>query len=875
MNNNKKIELDIDAKINAAQAETDLRKLTRQLRDLRSELENIDETSADFNRLRDSISEVESKIGDANDRLKTITGEPLERVNNGLSLVSEGLMNLDFDKATIGINGIADGIGKMNLSKMQEGIGKVATAFANLGKVLLTNPIFLLGAAIAGLVVALYKLKDLGGSIGMVFNSIGKAIDSVKKSITDFTDMLGLTDTKSIKFIENLKYAEEGVNNLGEAFVNIDEAGGFSSFSEQLSIMNREVSNLENNLNVTFATMDNITEKSRKKVVSLALEYINLKETIGLIDPDGSADRYKAMQDRIIEIAKSLGDILSTDDIEKLLSAADKLIQGETKQMEKIATKSNELIMKLVDNHYKLVEESADNIQNLRNKELKQAQINGDKRREIEIQTQVKMIEDAEASFNAQQKMVEEDSDTWKNLENSKRLIREKLYEKDGKTLKLLTLINEEERKKIRDINLKYDKIELADRIKNNELKKSNIMNNEVTTNKEKISLLETYYSDEKKLITNQYDLQIKEAAGNAEKIKALEEEKKLSLEAIEIDKTNTYKRLRDEDVKGSKEAADKKLQIEIELAERIKEARAKQLNDLATTLESELTTLQSHQQRVLVFRLNAEKTLIEEIARARKDANRLAMEEELANIDKLKKDRLAVTVVGSIAEGAIIAETENQKDIVRKKYAQKDLELNESVTDQKLAANEKMAKKAIQLAQYGMDIANSLAEYANLQDEKHRDEQGNLDLEFQKRIFERNKNFQYANAIMNTAAAVTGALSSSAGANWPAAIAAGIAGAVQIAKIAATKFTPEGGASTGGGGSTNITAPQMAETPKNPFFSQGYMNQNIGPNGMSGFRPGKDNNMIKVGVYESDIRSVMNKVNVLETRSTLSGAGN
>jgi hypothetical protein len=43
----------------------------------------------------------------------------------------------------------------------------------------------------------------------------------------------------------------------------------------------------------------------------------------------------------------------------------------------------------------------------------------------------------------------------------------------------------------------------------------------------------------------------------------------------------------------------------------------------------------------------------------------------------------------------------------------------------------------------------------------------------------------------------------------------------------------------------------------------------------MVGFRPGKDNSMIKVGVYESDIRNVMNKVNVLETRSTLSGAGN
>ena len=512
--NNKKIELDIDAKINAAQAETDLRKLTRQLRDLRSELESIDETSADFNRLRDAISQVEGKIGDANDRLQTITGEPLERVSAGLGLVSQGLLNLDFDKATIGINGIADGIGKMNLSKMQEGIGKVATAFTNLGKVLLTNPIFLLGAAIAGLVIALYKLKDLGGSIGMVFNSIGKAIESVKKSIIDFTDMLGLTDTKSMKFIENLKYAEEGVNNLSEAFVNIDEAGGFSTFNEQLSIMNREVSNLESNLNVTFATMDNITEDSRKNVVSLTLEYIRLKETIGLINPAENADKYKQTQDRIIEIAKTLAKTLSTEDVDKLLVSADKLVQGETKQMEKIATKANEMALKSRDNFYDLIDKSVENIKNLRQKELEQVKNDADKKREIDLGAHVKSIEDAESAFEARldilQKEHKEGTEEYIQTQTNLQNLKETFFEKDGKTLKLLTLINKEERRKTAEVNLKYDKIELADRIKNNELKKSNIMNNEATTNKEKITLLETYYTDEKKLITNQYDLQIK-----------------------------------------------------------------------------------------------------------------------------------------------------------------------------------------------------------------------------------------------------------------------------------------------------------------------------------------------------------------------------
>jgi hypothetical protein len=65
-----------------------------------------------------------------------------------------------------------------------------------------------------------------------------------------------------------------------------------------------------------------------------------------------------------------------------------------------------------------------------------------------------------------------------------------------------------------------------------------------------------------------------------------------------------------------------------------------------------------------------------------------------------------------------------------------------------------------------------------------------------------------------------------------------------------------------------------MAEPAKNPFFSQSYMSSSYNGSNMFGFRPGNSGGMIKVGVYENDIRNTMNKVNVIETRSTLSGSG-
>lgn len=866
--NKKTIELDIDAKINAAQAETDLTKLTRQLKDLNSELNKIDETSADWNRLRDAISEVEGKIGDANDRMKTITGEPLERVNSGLSLVSEGLMNLDFDKATLGINGIADGIGKMNLSKMQEGLGKVATAFANLGKALITNPLFLLGAAIALIIVNFDKLAKAGGAIGAIFTSIGTIVKGLTSAITALTDAIGLTNSKLEEQEELEKSNWERKKKRLESEIELRKKAGLSTAAQEVQLLikgvqdaQKEITKLDDEFENIFLFWEGNISKLYKKLLNPE-EYKKDLEAFKKATLDeaffDSAPFAGDFRKRYKEALKKLEDAQfeyqneskkSGVDFDSQLKAAKK--QSDTEYLNSLnKTQANELKIsadtrknKIEDN-----EKTYDSLVNLASKEL------------LIGKDQDKYNKSIQAAFNLRKK---QDLAAENEYQKSKTDIILKYTLQRVKVEEKIRLDEKDSESKANDLRYKEGKLDY------------------IQYQNAKLSIAQNTSVKQEEFITKEYDAQIaalsktqKDRKENATTIVGLEATKlKLIndlLQAQKLLELETLKLITD----YQKAEAEKRLQIEKDLQQKLWELNKKRISDLGETLQSELAVLQSHQETVTNFKLKAEKNLIDEIAFARKDANRIAMEEELAAIEANTKERQKHTIKGTVTEGVVIAQGEEAKEVVRKKYAAKSVEIEQNATDQKLAANEKMAKKAIELAQYGMDIANSLGELANLQDEKHRDEQGNLDLEFQKRIFERNKNFQYANAIMNTAAAVTGALSSSAGANWPAAIAAGIAGAVQIAKIAATKFTPEGGVG-GAGGSTNITAPQMAETPKNPFFSQGYMNQNIGPNGMAGFRPGKDNNMIKVGVYESDIRSVMNKVSVLETRSTLSGAGN
>jgi hypothetical protein len=74
-----------------------------------------------------------------------------------------------------------------------------------LGKALLTNPIFLIGAIIAAVVMNFDKLVEAGGFVGEMFGFIKNTIDSVIGGLVDFMDWIGLTDSKAAEREENQK----------------------------------------------------------------------------------------------------------------------------------------------------------------------------------------------------------------------------------------------------------------------------------------------------------------------------------------------------------------------------------------------------------------------------------------------------------------------------------------------------------------------------------------------------------------------------------------------------------------------------------------------------------------------------------------------
>jgi hypothetical protein len=116
-------------------------------------------------------------------------------------------MNLDFDKAKIGAEGLLNtftpmvdgklvtGIAgiKGAMSMLGDGIKSLGSTVISLGKALLTNPIFLLAAAIAAIVAVVVIILDKLGLLKKIMDALMIPINAVIAAFEALTDWLGLT----------------------------------------------------------------------------------------------------------------------------------------------------------------------------------------------------------------------------------------------------------------------------------------------------------------------------------------------------------------------------------------------------------------------------------------------------------------------------------------------------------------------------------------------------------------------------------------------------------------------------------------------------------------------------------------------------------
>jgi hypothetical protein len=192
-----------------------------ELRDLQGQIANATDSDSML-KLAQRAGELKDQIKDANEQVAVFaTGSKFEAVSNSFGAIKGDLMSLDFEGASEKAKVFATTLGNIkpgDISKAFNGltstIGTIGKAFVSLGQTLLTNPIYLIAAVIAGVIAITVMLADKLGYLDQAAEAAGIVFDALIEVIKEFGKSLGIAASESEEFVamqEANKAANEAV----------------------------------------------------------------------------------------------------------------------------------------------------------------------------------------------------------------------------------------------------------------------------------------------------------------------------------------------------------------------------------------------------------------------------------------------------------------------------------------------------------------------------------------------------------------------------------------------------------------------------------------------------------------------------------------
>lgn len=150
-----------DIKNTVEKSNTNLLAMRNELKAVKSELLGLEPGTKEFDRLAKKAGELKDRMNDVSEAVTANAGPAFESIGNQAGQLKDRFMNLDLKGVGESFAGIGGSIKKVNIKDLQEQIGGLGKGLAALGKSLLTNPIFLIGAAIAAIIVNFKEITKL------------------------------------------------------------------------------------------------------------------------------------------------------------------------------------------------------------------------------------------------------------------------------------------------------------------------------------------------------------------------------------------------------------------------------------------------------------------------------------------------------------------------------------------------------------------------------------------------------------------------------------------------------------------------------------------------------------------------------------------
>jgi len=185
--------------INVKTDNTGVKSLKQELREANLEAQKLSSTPGpEFDAAILKAAELRDRLNDVNEQVGVLTaGSKFEALGNQLGDIGGKILSLDFEGANESAQRLVKLTKSITLGDAVKGVKDLGSTFLNLGKALLTNPLFLIGAAIALAVTAVVKLLDkmgvlkkIGEAIGWIFEKIGEFIEYIADSTAAVVDMV-------------------------------------------------------------------------------------------------------------------------------------------------------------------------------------------------------------------------------------------------------------------------------------------------------------------------------------------------------------------------------------------------------------------------------------------------------------------------------------------------------------------------------------------------------------------------------------------------------------------------------------------------------------------------------------------------------------
>jgi hypothetical protein len=131
-----------------------------ELRALQQQLLTMDQSSDAFKKASARAAELKDSIGDLSAEINANAGNAFEGLSNNVGLFGSRLMSLDLKGAGQALKGMGSAVSKIDFKTLKDEVGGLAKGLVDLGVSVVSNPFFLLGAALVGLIAYWDDLKS-------------------------------------------------------------------------------------------------------------------------------------------------------------------------------------------------------------------------------------------------------------------------------------------------------------------------------------------------------------------------------------------------------------------------------------------------------------------------------------------------------------------------------------------------------------------------------------------------------------------------------------------------------------------------------------------------------------------------------------------